>query len=732
MQKSFFRKLDVWIEQLVGYPGCDQKTLNVRKTMWIATVFGLVHVILHTLAFLIFFPQALHLLISYGYTLLIFLTFGLFIIPKLTSGFNLYLAFHLSALLLITFYVILKLGGIATSAGLIFACLAFVLSSIPLQNMKITVFLFSLFTIIVILSGLLVPRLNVPIDITPKINGIVFVMNTLSMSVLIFYLTISFFAQQSHIEKLESEKVKELNEAKNKLFTNITHEFRTPLTVIQGMANLIEKNPEEWLSEGSQKIKDNSNILLNLVNQMLDLAKIETGVMQIHWVQSDINAYIGYVIELFKSMAENQRINLRFSPSGNQLIMDFDTDKLLHILSNLLSNALKYTPEGGMVILSTFVDDGKKLFVIRVSDSGIGISEEHLLHIFDRFYQIEHETNGQKGTGLGLALTKELTEILGGKIFCESKLDQGSVFVVELPVSQNAPVENFSGIQLKTDKFNVSKAERISRQHVNFSHSNNSKPLLLIVEDSQDVSIYLSAILNNEYRIDYAENGKIGLGMALNSIPDIILSDVMMPEMDGISLLEKVKNDIRTSHIPVVLLTAKADGTSRLSGLELGADAYLAKPFDEKELHIILKNLVEIRRKLHERYASPENFPPIPDICYRLEDAFMGKVRQILEDNLDDDEFGIAQLCRELAVSHTQLYRKFKSVSNKTIAEYFKYLRLNKAKTLLSSTSMNVTEVAFASGFKNLSYFSREFAHEFGCSAHDFQKNSYLGQSAKK
>lgn len=246
-------------------------------------------------------------------------------------------------------------------------------------------------------------------------------------------------------------------------------------------------------------------------------------------------------------------------------------------------------------------------------------------------------------------------------------------------------------------------------------------PLLLIVEDSHDVSRYLEAILKNEYQVEHAENGKKGLEKAMRLIPDIILSDVMMPEMDGISLLEKVKNDIRTSHIPVVMLTAKADASSRLSGLERGADAYLAKPFEEKELHIILKNLVEIRKRLYERYSSPENFPLLPDPGFRMEDEFMGKVKQVLEENLEDDEFGIAQLCREIAVSRTQLYRKFKSVSNKSIAEYFKFLRLTKAKTLLSFTSMNVTEVAFAAGFKNLSYFSREFAHQFGKSPKEFR-----------
>ena len=717
--KILFQKLDLWAEQLVGFPGCDQKTLNIRKTMWIATVFGLVHVILHTGAFLIFAPQSLHLLINYGYKLLIIIGFTLFISPKLIRSFNRYFVFHLTALLLLTFYTILKLGGIATSAGLIFACLALVLSSVPLQNTRITAFLFLIFAIIVLLSGLLVPWLTVPKEITPRINAIVFVMNTLSMSILIFYLTISFFAQQSHIEKLEADKLKELNEAQNKLFTNITHEFRTPLTVIQGMTDLIEKNPEEWLGEGTQKIRNNSHILLNLVNQMLDLSKIETGVMPVHLVQGDICAYIGYIAGLFRSVADSRGISLVSETSGEKFMMDFDADKLLHILSNLISNALKFTPEGGKVLVFAFPDEEKRKFTIRVEDNGIGINSDHLPHIFERFYRVENGSGNPDGTGLGLALSKELTGLLGGTISAESIPGKGTTIFVSLPITHDAAFEELSEITPLKTSSEVKKYSNHEKHPVLVN--DDTLPVLLIVEDSRDVADYLAAILKSEYRIECAQDGKSGLEKALNLIPDIILSDVMMPEIDGIALLEKVKNDIRTSHIPVVMLTAKADVASRLLGLERGADAYLAKPFEEKELHIVLKNLIGIRKELHERYASPDNFPPLPENGYKIEDAFMGKVRHVLEANLDDDEFGITQLCRELAVSRTQLYRKFKSVSNQSIADYFKLLRLFKSKSLLSTTKMNVTEVAFASGFKNLSYFSREFTHQFGKSPKEFR-----------
>ncbi|MBG0859843.1 MAG: helix-turn-helix domain-containing protein, partial [Bacteroidales bacterium] len=225
-----------------------------------------------------------------------------------------------------------------------------------------------------------------------------------------------------------------------------------------------------------------------------------------------------------------------------------------------------------------------------------------------------------------------------------------------------------------------------------------------------------------EYKVEVAENGQAGIRKAIELIPDIILSDVMMPLMDGIELLERVKSDFRTSHIPVVMLTAKADIDSRLAGLERGADAYIAKPFDERELHIQLKNLVEQRKRLHERYTSPERIPETSDRFLKREDEFMTKVRQVMEANLVEEEFGISRLCTELAVSRTQLYRKFKSLSNKTIADYFKYLRLYKAKELLLTTDLNITEVTYSVGFKSISYFSREFAREFGQSPSEFRK----------
>ena len=723
--KTHFQNAMTRIERLNNYPGCSQKELTVRVQLWVGTFYALFHALLLTLAFWIFAPVALKVLIGYGYFLAITLTAFLIINPRIRKNYKLVSATQETILLVGTFVTILHLGGIATSGGLIVVSLAMVLSSVPLQDSRISLFLFLIFTFIVIISGLYGLFISAPAPLAEKYNAVLFMINTLSMSGLGLFLILSFIAQQRKLEQLEAEKLKELNEAKNKLFTNITHEFRTPITVIQGMTDLIEKNPEEWLEEGTAKIKNNSHILLKLVNEMLDLARIEAGVMPLHYVQGNIISHIGYVTGLFVSLAQSHRIRLDFKTMEPPVRMDFDPDKLLLIVSNLLSNALKYTPEGGKIEVSTEIEEHQTWFLIQVADSGTGIEPEYLPHVFDRFFHDGQNSRFQQGTGLGLSLVREYIELMNGKVDVQSSKGQGTVFSVRLPVTHDAipESEDANEKQKMADRIKIELPIKIGSKTEPDESPNEAKklPVLLIVEDSRDVSNYLAAILKNEYRIEQAENGKIGIEKALDRIPDIILSDVMMPEIDGIELLEKLKNDIRTSHIPVVLLTAKADIASRIEGLERGADAYMAKPFEEKELHIVLKNLVEIRKKLHARYASPENFPLLPENGYQIEDAFMGKVKQVLEANLDDDEFGIAQLCHELCVSHTQLYRKFKSVSNQTISEYFKALRLYKSRELLSSTTMNVTEVAFAAGFKNLSYFSREFAHQFGKSPKEFR-----------
>ena len=733
MKSKRLQKFNLWLENKLYFPGCTDRQLQGNITVFYNHIYlAIVPIIVFLIPLLIFAPQAtifIYYMIAisglYTLSLLLQLLFPRrYMVTHLCISISMYLMF---------FYAMIRLGGIPTSGGLIFAGIANVFATVPRQRIWFPISMFSLFCVMVLLLVVLKPWLHVPEQMTPELNSILFAVMGIALTGSALGFVLQFIRQQRKLEELEANHLKEINEFKDRFFTNITHEFRTPLTIIQGMANLIRTQPEQWMETGLQKINTNSNILLQMVNQMLNLAKAESGAVSVNLVRRDVKKYLAYLVERFNSEALKKRIDLRFVSTGDIFEMDFDPEKLMHIITNLVSNALKYTPEGGRVEVTTAVMDNGNNYCIRVKDTGIGIEKEHLEHLFNRFYRIEHQ-QFPGGTGIGLALTKEMVQILKGTISVESVKGEGSEFTVVLPVTLNAPWSNIPEVAdlIKVTDYQYEKASSYG-EHLYPIHPSEELlhaeeavpaqlPLLLIVEDSSDVVLYLQTILKYEYRIEVAENGETGLKKALGIIPDIILSDVMMPCMDGIEMLEKVKGDIRTSHIPVVMLTAKADIDSRLAGLERGADAYLPKPVDEKELHIQLKNLINLRKSLHERYASLEKLPKTSDKYIQKEDEFVIKVRQVLESNLKDEEFGIINLCRELTISRAQLYRKFKSLSNITIADYFKSLRLYKAKELLLTTKFSVTEITYLVGFKNISHFSREFSHEFGKSPGKFRK----------
>jgi signal transduction histidine kinase/DNA-binding response OmpR family regulator len=727
MEKSLIIRINERIDKLLSYPGCDEKTLSIRKTLWIYNFLAIFYIVFIVTVKLIYQPQAL-VTIYYCYYLIFEFSLSAVILPNLKRNFNLYFIINTIFEILVTAFVILKQGGIATSYNYLIVNFTFVLLTIPLKNLRVTIGFFGLYVVSTIIVAIIGPAMKVPDEIllTPVWNDRVSITNTIVVTALALILVATFIKKQQELEQMEAIRQKEMNEAKTRLFTNITHEFRTPLTVIGGMADLVEQKPELWIPDGTKKIKANSNLMLRLVNQLLDISKIEAKAMPVHKIKGDIARYVGFIIELHRSAAIEKNISLNFRCNKKPVIMDFDPDMISQILSNLLGNAIKFTSQNGVVEIKININETENLFMLQVIDSGKGIPEDKIQYVFDRFYQVENHANSGGGTGLGLALTKELTMLMNGDITVESQPGLGSVFTVQLPVTRMAePGEYFLKSYYKKEarpavdyKTTVIKPKEKIKTDL---------PILLIVEDSKDVSLYLSAILCDEYQIELATNGKTGLEKALEKIPDIIVSDIMMPEMDGIEMLDKLKTDFRTSHIPVVMLTAKADIDSRLEGLERGADAYITKPFNETELHIQLKNLIELRKKLHERYSSMNHFPESHDPALKTEDKFVGKVRELLEKNLDNDEFNINNLCRELAVGHTQLYRKFKSISNLTIADYFKLLRLNKAKELFSDSELNITQIAFAVGFKNLSHFSREFARQFGKSPKEFRKSVFPG-----
>ena len=588
MQNKGSFKLNLWLEKKLSFPGCTDRQLQGNITVFYNHIFlAIAPIIVFLIPLLIFAPQAtifIYYMIAIGglYTLSLLLQLlfpSRYMVTHLCISISMYLMF---------FYAMIRLGGIPTSGGLIFAGIANVFATVPRQRIWFPISMFSLFCVMVLLLVVLKPWLHVPEQMTPELNSILFAAMGIALTGSALGFVLQFIRQQRKLEEVEAQHLKEINEFKDRFFTNVTHEFRTPLTIIKGMADLVMVQPQQWMETGLQKIKTNSDILLRLVNQMLTLAKAEAGAISVNLIRRDVKKYLAYLVEQFSSEAHRRKIDLRFTSAGEPFEMDFDPEKLMHIITNLVFNALKYTPEGGRVEITTGVMDNGKMFSIRVKDTGIGIEREHLDHLFDRFYRVEHQLS-PGGTGIGLALTKEMVQLLQGTISVVSIKGEGSEFTVLLPVTRNAPLagspEAADLVLVTDDQYEKASfpgealyPQQSPEELLSVVAAGPAKlPLLLIVEDSSDVVLYLQAILKYEYRIEVAGNGSIALEKALEIIPDIILSDVMMPVMDGIELLEKVKNDIRTSHIPVVMLTAKADIDSRLAGLERGADAYLCQ-----------------------------------------------------------------------------------------------------------------------------------------------------------
>lgn len=513
-------------------------------------------------------------------------------------------------------------------------------------------------------------------------------------------------------EKSEALRLQDLDNFKTRFYANITHEFRTPLTVIEGMANELEKKPEKEASKKLNLIKKNSKNLLALVNQMLDLSKLKAGKMELDLKQSDIIPFIRYLVESHESFAKLQNLGLQFYSEEQSLLMDFDAKKLERVLTNLLTNAIKFTPEYGKVLVVTkkITKNEQAHLQLLVKDSGIGISEQQIPYIFNRFHQANpiHEN---KGTGIGLAFVKELVTSMEGSVKVESELNKGSSFILNFPIHNNAPLD------METAHYAYS-SPMLSNTHASKKQDaillENGVPILLIIEDNTDVAYYLQTCLEDQYQILICRNGKIGVDKALEILPDIIISDVMMPEMDGFQVCKTLKEDERSSHIPIILLTAKATSEDKLMGLTQGADAYLIKPFEKAELIIRLNKLLEIRQTLQKKYSSMLiSSQPVASIENK-EDTYIEKVEKIVLSNMEEEEFSIHELARELHLSRSQVHRKIKALTGMSAAIYIRHIRLQKAKELLGSSELSIAEIAYQVGFKTPVYFSQAFKETFG------------------
>lgn len=549
------------------------------------------------------------------------------------------------------------------------------------------------------------------------------------------------FQLNRKLEQAEAERIKEMDALKTQLYTNITHEFRTPLTVIMGMNENMEEEigklgnwrigkplPPNFqfsnFSTSTSLIRRNSQNLLRLVNQLLDLSKLDSGKMELDQVQADIIPYLQYLTESFFSMAEEKKIRLFFYPEIKKLVMDFDEEKIQHIIYNLLSNALKFTEAGGTVFfrIKEIFEAGEPQLELQIQDTGMGISAAALPRIFDRFYQadVDRHSNQSEGTGIGLALTKELVQLMGGTITVKSELEKGTTFTVLLPAVSHThtPAKTSVSFDPEVPAYKALMDQPSVKQEPVTDKTNADQPLVLIVEDNTDVTIYIESILKGQYQTHSATNGQEGIDMALALVPDLIITDVMMPKKDGFELCEVLKADERTCHIPIVMLTAKATQEDRLTGLKTGADAYLMKPFNKEELFVRLEKLIELRRALQERYAggeAPDRFVKSEESAeLTLDDIFMQKIKQAIAEKMEDHNFGIEDLCRAVGHSRTQVFRKMKALTGESPVRFIQKMRLRKAKALLQTAELNVSEIAYEVGFSDPNYFSRAFSKEFG------------------
>ncbi len=527
----------------------------------------------------------------------------------------------------------------------------------------------------------------------------------------------------------------ELDQLKSRFFANISHEFRTPLTLILGpVKQLMDHYPSQQDQEWLSGIQRNAQRLLHLVNQLLDLSKLEAGKLKLEAVKSDIIAFLKARAYAFSSLADHKNIHFSVELPNEKTGAYFDRDKLEKIINNLLSNAFKFTAEGGLVTLKGQLvsQDHKEWIQIQVADSGKGIPAEEITKIFDRFYQVDSsQTREQEGTGIGLALTKELVELHYGTLQVESTPGQGTLFTLLLPLGKEHLKEEeiIQELPLPPDEIASDEAKihpSAIQSHLPDKYQEEAteqateKPVVLIVEDHQEVRRFICETIHPHYQVIEAANGKEGMQRAKALLPDLIISDVMMPYMDGYQLCEKIKTDELTSHIPLILLTAKADRQSKLTGLETGADDYLAKPFDAEELLLIVRNHIEERRKMREHYSRQITLQPKAITITSVDEQFLQKVMLVIEAHMDDAAFGVEALSLEVGMSRMQLFRKLKALTDYAPGDFIRFRRLHRAAELLRQGAGNIAEVAFQTGFQDPSYFTKCFQKQFNQTPSEF------------
>ncbi|MDR1525315.1 MAG: response regulator [Tannerella sp.] len=531
---------------------------------------------------------------------------------------------------------------------------------------------------------------------------------------LLFFAGLRFYSSriklrnELQIVQIDKRKSEELIQTKLRFFTNIGHEFRTPLTLVMTpLSALIRQITDDDLKQKLVAIHQNAEDLLKLINQLLDFRKLEMGGEKLKLSCDDFVKFVEYVYLAFKDVAANKSILFTFESEVRQLYMSFDKSKVRKIINNLYSNALKFTSEGGYIATTVRLvqENGREFVCLEVADSGCGIPDREQQVIFKRFYQSENNDPDKTGSGIGLHLAKEYVELHGGQITVNSKIGEGSVFSVSIPADLQVVGNSADNEEIHDHEF---------RQPEKAANSNPEQKTLLIVEDNAELCRFLAEQFEGRFNVLQAADGKEGLSVAVEKLPDLIISDLMMPVLNGLDMCRQLKNDIQTSHIPIILLTAKLSDETKIETYKAGADSYIAKPFNFDVLQTRIEMLIEQQEKRKKLFHKTVEITPSSITTTSLDEELIRKALSAVEKNMDNSEYSVDDLASALALSRRQLSRKFQSIIGLSPGEFIRSVRLKRVAQLLKDTQYNISEIADMAGFSTIKYFNLNFKDEFG------------------
>ncbi len=527
--------------------------------------------------------------------------------------------------------------------------------------------------------------------------------------------------------KIAQTRLKELDQMKSRFFANISHEFRTPLTLILGQIDSVMSENIAVKEKGKLQVANrNAKRLLGLINQLLDLSKLEAGSMELNSEHHNIVPFLKSLFYSFESLSESQNVTLKFESECKNIPVVFDPDKMEKIFYNLIANAFKFVSSKGEIKVSLNIVDSTA--EIRIKDTGSGIASNQLPHIFDRFYQADGSASGKhEGTGIGLALTKELIELHKGSISVNSREGEGSEFIIRLPAGDikketEEVIASKGDLSLKVNNYSETGEAGTKPKRIVPSSSAGKREIILMVEDNPDVRSYVSSLLVNDYTVIEASNGEEGLSNAKNEIPDLIITDVMMPRMDGYQFSKQIRSDVKTNHIPIIMLTAKAGLDDKVEGLETGIDAYITKPFSAKELRVRVRNLIYQRKQLRKRFSNATLIKPSEVTAVSMDREFLEKTIKVIEQNFEDPQFSIEKLADAVNMSISQLNRKLNALVAQSAGQLIRSLRLQRSADLLAQNADTVAGICYKVGFNDQGYFGRVFKKQFGVSPSDYKK----------